>query len=209
LYPNCPQFAGHVSAHRAGDDVPDARRPKTRKPLNFRRSSGVLVGVLRSYCNHNLATRQLDELLVLAGSSSPTVRSSTRVISGRARRLTHDQIDELCSLYQKGQSLPRLAIFYGIHRGTVKDHLRRAGIEIRPGNVAKLSAEDKDQIARLYEAGISIHKLALQFGVTDNPVHTALKKRGVRMRDPHGRVLQQVRSGSSPSPSDQCLGSPG
>ena len=85
--------------------------------------------------------------------------------------------------------MPSLAARYGIHRGTVKDHLRRAGVPIRPGHQAKLSETDKDEIARLYEAGLSIHKLALQFSVTDNPVHKALKECGVRMRDPRGRVL--------------------
>lgn len=149
----------------------------------------VLVGVLRSYCNHNLATRQIDELLMLAASSSPTVRSTTRVIPGRVRKLTQGQIDELCSLYHGGQSLPSLATHFGIHRGTVKDHLRRAGIPIRLGNQAKLSETDKDEVARLYESGLSIHKIAVQFEVTDNPVHNALKERGVRMRDPHARTL--------------------
>lgn len=148
-----------------------------------------MVGALRNYCNHNLATRQIDELLMLAASSSPTVRSTTGVIAVRVRKLVQVQIDELLSLYQAGQSLPSLAARFGIHRGTVKDHLRRAGIEIRPGNQAKLSEAEKVEIARLYEAGLSIHKLALRFGVTDNPVHNALKERGVRMRDPHGRVL--------------------
>lgn len=81
-----------------------------------------------------------------------------------------------------------LAAHFDIHRATVKDHLRRDGVQIRPGNQAKLSEEDKVEIARLYEAGLSIHKLALRFGVTDNPVHKALKERGVRMRDPQGRV---------------------
>ncbi|MEO7016411.1 MAG: helix-turn-helix domain-containing protein [Leifsonia sp.] len=104
------------------------------------------------------------------------------------RRLSRDQIDELSSLYQQGQSLPSLAARYGIHPATVKDHLRRDGIPIRPGNQAKLSEEDKDEIARLYESGLSIHQLALRFGVTDNPVHKTLKERGVRMRDPQGRV---------------------
>ena len=145
------------------------------------------MGLLRTYCNHHLVTRQTDELLNLAVSSSPTERSTTRVISGKVRRLTRDQIDELSSLYQQGQSLPSLAARYGIHPGTVKDHLRRANIPIRPGNQAKLSKEDKAEIAKLYEAGLSIHKLALRFGVTDNPVHNALKERGVRMRDAHGR----------------------
>lgn len=83
--------------------------------------------------------------------------------------------------------MARLAARFSIHRGTVKDHLRRAGTPIRPGNQAKLSEEDKDEITKRYVAGLSIHKLALQFGVTDNPVHHALKERKVIMRDPHGR----------------------
>lgn len=151
--------------------------------------NNFLVGVLRNYCNHNLAIRQLDELLVLEASSAPTERFTARVIPVQVRKLTLEQIDELCSFKQSGQSLPRLATLYGIHRGTVKDHLRRAGLAIRPGNQAKLSDEDKDEIARHYEAGLSIRKLSLQFSVTDNPVHNALKEHGVRMRDPHGRVL--------------------
>lgn len=141
-----------------------------------------MVGVLRSYCNHNLATRQIDKLLVLAASSSPTVRSTTRVIPVRMRKLTQDQINELSSLYQAGQSLPSLAARFGIHRGTVKDHLRRATIPIRPGNQAKLSEADKDEVIRLYESGLSIHKIAVHFGVTDSPVHFALREREVKMR---------------------------
>jgi len=93
------------------------------------------------------------------------------------------------TLYEQGDSLSQLSRRFGIHRGTVKDHLRRAAVEIRPGNVAKLSREDKAEIVTLYEAGLSIHKLALQFGVTvnANPVHNALKEHGVRMRSPYER----------------------
>lgn len=71
----------------------------------------------------------------------------------------------------------------------MKDHLRRVGVPIRAGNQAKLSDEDKGEIVQRYESGLSIRKIALQFGVTDNPVHKALKERGVKMRDPQGRVL--------------------
>ena len=92
------------------------------------------------------------------------------------------------TFYEQGDSIYQLSRRFSIHRKTVKVHLRRAGIAIRPGNQAKLTEEAKDKIVRLYESGLSTHKLALQFGVTDNPVHNALKERGVRMRDPHGRV---------------------
>jgi DNA-binding CsgD family transcriptional regulator len=141
------------------------------------RRIGDFLGVLRNYCNHNLVTRQTGELLKLAASSSPTVRSPARIISGRVPRLSRDQIDELSSLCQQGQSLPSLAARYGIHSGTVKDHLRRDGVPIRLGNQEKLSEEDKAEIARLYEAGLSIHKVALRFNVIDNPVHKGIEGR--------------------------------
>lgn len=124
-----------------------------------------------------------------ARASTPSDRSGRGVSSKANPKLLSDQVKELIAFYEQGDSLLQLSRRFGIHRGTVKDHLRRAGVAIRPGNVAKLSDEDKNEIARLYKAGLSIHKLALRFGVTDNPVHSALKERGVRMRDPHGRVL--------------------
>lgn len=143
------------------------------------------MGVLRTCCNHNLATRQIDKLLVLAVSSSPTVRSTTLIIPVRVRKLTQDQIDELTSLYQQGHALASLASQFGIHRATVKDHLRRAGFSIQPGNQAKPTTENKDEIDKLYKTGLSVHKLALQFGVTDNPAHNALMERRVKMRLPN------------------------
>lgn len=146
-----------------------------------------MVGVLRSYCNHNLATRQVNELVEKAHASTPTDRSGRRVPGKAHPKLASDQVKQLVAFYKQGDSIYELSRRFGIHRGTVKDHLRRAGIAIRPGNQAKLSDDDKDEIAKLYAAGLSINKLALQFGVTDNPVHNALRERGVRMRDARGR----------------------
>jgi lambda repressor-like predicted transcriptional regulator len=153
-----------------------------------------MVGVLRSYCNHNLATRQLNELIESVRDSTPTDRSGRRIPSKANPKLALDQVKDLIAFYQQGDSLLQLSRRFGIHRGTAKEHLRRAGIEIRPGNVARLSDEDKNEIARLYEAGLSIHRLALRFGVTDNPVHNALRERGVRMRSPNEK---------SPTPADE------
>lgn len=154
----------------------------------------VVVGVLRNYCNRNLATRQVNELVEKARASAPADRSGRRIPGKTNPKLVRDQVKQLIGLYERGDSIYELSRRFGIHRGTVKEHLRRAGIEIRPGNQAKLTAEDKDEIARLYNNGLSIHKLALRFGVTDNPVHHALKERGVRMRSPNEK---------SPAPADE------
>ena len=147
------------------------------------------VGVLRNYCNSKLATRQVDELIEDARASTPSNRSGRRIPSKANPKLAFDQVKQLIGLYGQGDSIYQLSRRFGIHRGTVKEHLKRAGIPIRPGNQAKLSDEDKEEIVTLYGSGLSIYKLALQFGVTDNPVHNALKEHGARMRDPHGRVL--------------------
>ena len=48
----------------------------------------------------------------------------------------------------------------------------------------------------LCESGLSIHNLALQLSVTDNPVHSVLNECGVRMRDPHGPVRWRSRTES-------------
>jgi DNA invertase Pin-like site-specific DNA recombinase len=145
-----------------------------------------MVGALRNYCNHNLATRQVNELAEKARASSPADRAGRRVPGKSNSKLGLDQVKQLITFYEQGDSLLELSRRFGIHRGTVKDHLRRAGIPIRPGNQAKLNDTDKDEVVRLYESRFSIHKIAVQFGVTDNPVHNALKEREVRMRDTHG-----------------------
>jgi transposase-like protein len=80
----------------------------------------------------------------------------------------------------------------------MKGHLRRAGIAIRPGNQAKLSDKDKAEIVRLHESGLSIHKLALRFNVTDNPVHNALRQRGVKMRFASKELAKAAKQPGSP-----------
>ncbi len=146
------------------------------------------VGVLRTYCNSNSATRQLNDLIDKARASTPTARPNRRIPKKAAPQLASDQAELLTALYSQGDSIYQLARRFNIHRGTVKDHLHRAGIEIRPGAQSKLSESDKNEIVKFYESGFSIHKIALQLDVTDNPVHHALKERGVTMRDAHGRA---------------------
>jgi hypothetical protein len=146
------------------------------------------VGLLRTYSNRDLATRQLNDLIDKA-RSTPTVRSTTRIIPGKVRKLTRNQIDELTSLYQSGSSTYSLAKVYRIRRDQVSILLKRAGVEVRPGQVAKLSEKDKDRAAELYLSGLSLQKVGMQLGVTDNTVTKALEERGVKRRDPQGRVL--------------------
>ena len=99
-------------------------------------SKPSMVGVLRNYCNRNLATRQVDELIEEACGSIPTDRSGRRIPDKASPKLAPDQVRQLVAYYEQGDSINQLSRRFGIHRETVKDHLRRAGIEIRPGNQA-------------------------------------------------------------------------
>jgi hypothetical protein len=138
------------------------------------------VGILRTYSNHNLATRQLNDLIDRAGKSIP--RGKTAVIAPRAKKLTPVEVDALCSLYQSGSSTYSLAKVYGIRRDRVSIILKRAGVTVDPGQLAKLSEKDKDRAAELYRSGLSLRKVGLQLGVTDNTVTKALDERAVTRR---------------------------
>ena len=146
------------------------------------------MGLLRTYSNRDLATRQLNDLIDKA-RSTPTVRSTSVVLRRKGVKLTPSQIIELGSLYQSGSSTYSLAKVFGIRRDQVSILLKRVGIDVRPGQVAKLGEKDKDHAVELYLAGLSLRKVGLQLGVTDNTVTKALEEHGVRRRDPHGRVL--------------------
>jgi transposase-like protein len=61
-----------------------------------------------------------------------------------------------------------------------------------------LSDEDKAEIARLYESGLSIHKLALRFNVTDNPARNALRQPGVKMRFASKELAKAAKQPGSP-----------
>ena len=109
---------------------------------------------------------------------APTVQPTT------ARRLTADEVAELASQYEAGVAVDELAARFKIHRATVSRHLDRLG-------VARHQRGLDDNQARaagsLYRDGWSLARLGVRFGVEAHTVRLALVKRGVRMRDTHGR----------------------
>ncbi|MEP6478142.1 MAG: helix-turn-helix domain-containing protein [Rhodoglobus sp.] len=91
-----------------------------------------------------MATRQLNELIDearVSHRSTPVRNAGTKAI----RHLTSDQREDLIRCYQAGDSLYELARRFSIHRETIKLHLTKAGVLIRPGAQAKLSDSDKDE----------------------------------------------------------------
>jgi hypothetical protein len=73
---------------------------------------------------------------------------------------------------------------YKVDQSTVTQHVKRAGVQLR---LPALLAEEVDEAMQLYQAGQSLRKLGLHFGVRDTTVRSALLRAGVKMRDCQGR----------------------
>jgi hypothetical protein len=77
-----------------------------------------------------------------------------------------------------------LAARFSIHRNTVSQHLNREGVARRRQG---LGDDQVDHAVRLYRAGQSLARIGARLDVDAGTVHSALRARGVRMRDTHGR----------------------
>ena len=93
----------------------------------------------------------------------------------------------LAEQYRSGATVYELAERFGIHRNPVSLHLHRQGVTMRR------RGQDADQIdhaVRLYQDGQSLARIGDRYNVDPSTVHAALRTRGVRLRDTHGRDHQ-------------------
>lgn len=120
----------------------------------------------------------------LPDPSAPLPKRDRRRKPGRAKRLKDDQVANLCQAYEAGATRRQLVEDFGIAPKTVSAILKRQGIQTR---WRKLAETDVDEAERLYAQGLSLERVGERLGVDSGTVHYRLKKRGVRMRDTHGR----------------------
>ena len=144
------------------------------------------MGLVSAYLNHVHTGQRLLELLATARSEAE--RSVPRPVvtrpAPRAKRLTSEETADLCRQYDAGRRAFELAKDFGIHPTTVTATLKRAGIEIR---LRGLTAGQIDEAEKLYRDGQSLARIGEHFNVDHGTVWHQLKKRGVKMRDTHGR----------------------
>ncbi|UOT06793.1 helix-turn-helix domain-containing protein [Rhodococcus opacus] len=98
--------------------------------------------------------------------------------------MSADETAQLVERYQAGALIKELAREFGINRQTVSKLLARAGVPLRPRG---LSPSQVAEAARLYETGWSLFRIGEQLRVDHTTVRRQLLKRGVQMRDSHGR----------------------
>jgi lambda repressor-like predicted transcriptional regulator len=141
-----------------------------------------MVELVRLYSNPEAGLETLPKLLVKATSSPrPHERPASRQTQVR---LDSRQTDALATAYEEGKTIKELAAHFGIHRVTVKELLRRHGVELRR---AGLASDDVTAASLLYADGWSLAKLGHKFGVDAATVWRALRTSGVTRRTPAGR----------------------
>ncbi|GEM_PF-1185665 len=112
----------------------------------------------------------------------PSSSGAVRLNVTPQRRLAYADQTEIVLAYVAGANMKDLAAAHGIHRVTVSEIIRRAGVPTRqrgldPGQV--------ERAVRLYGEGWSLARLGERFEVAGATVWRALRGRGVVMRQPH------------------------
>lgn len=109
------------------------------------------MGLLRTYCNRNETTRQIDGLIAEArrqiGGVAPQRRAPRPPRSARAgKQLPAETEQAVIAAYQAGQSMKAIAALQGIHRVTVSQVLERTGTAKRTHS---MNPSQVDTAARL------------------------------------------------------------
>jgi len=104
---------------------------------------------------------------------------------GRAKRvLSAVERDQVIMLYQKGQSMERLAKHFNAGYYQIRQIVLAAGIKPHSagGNSVQLSYEITQAASKLYKAGQSVRGVANQLGLTFSHVTRALEHTGTAVR---------------------------
>ncbi|SDI90795.1 hypothetical protein SAMN05444157_0742 [Frankineae bacterium MT45] len=101
------------------------------------------------------------------------------------------EVAELVTAYQDGASLQRLSRDFSLHEQTVRAHLERSGVILRPWKV--LTQDQVPAVIQRYADGRSLRELSVEFGVSNGTIRNYLLKAGVVMR-PARRPMRQAAS---------------
>lgn len=88
--------------------------------------------------------------------------------------------------YQSGTSMKELARVFGVHRTTIRAALDRHRAPIREQRA--ISSAQVASASRLYQSGLSLAAVGEKLGFNAQTIATHLRRAGVSLRDPHGRV---------------------
>lgn len=94
-------------------------------------------------------------------------------------RLGAEVIAQFVVDYEAGLEVSELQGRYGLSRGSVQRILREAGVKLHRQS---LTDEQRVEVARLYESGLTIRGVAAELDIPKTTVQGALGREGVNMR---------------------------
>lgn len=104
-------------------------------------------------------------------------------------RLTPAKRAELVAAYQAGEPVRAIAARFGVHRGTVSEFVRQAGV---PARERGLDAAGRARASALYDSGLTLAQVADGVGSSVETVRAAVLAEGGTIR-PKGRVPRLSR----------------
>jgi DNA-binding CsgD family transcriptional regulator len=142
------------------------------------------VRLLQTYSKHSLAAKALVDLRLKAESEhrAPELNGSTR---GTARQLRPDEVDDLVASYETVRNIRQVADAFGLYRETVREHLKRRGIEVR--QVRSMTDKERAQAVELYETSHSSVIVDQKLGFSNHTILNALRAAGAEVRKQPGR----------------------
>ena len=83
--------------------------------------------------------------------------------------------------YRTGENTNQLAKIYGVHKTTVSNHLKKAGVNVTLRKEGE--AFDADEVIRLYVGeGMKSKDIGKLFGVGEQTIRKYLNEHGIKMR---------------------------
>ena len=163
-------------------------------------NNDTLVGLRRYFSNPSKPRRTLISR-VLKGSKTLRPRTGTRHTTdsrGPVRenssqsqtRSSASNREELLVGYAEGVPVQELARRFNVHRATVREIARRAG---HPSRAPEHSQQLRGEAARLYAEGFTLSQVAVQLGIGDEAVRSAVLANGGTIR-PKGRRPTNIKS---------------
>ncbi|TRW45594.1 helix-turn-helix domain-containing protein [Georgenia yuyongxinii] len=150
-------------------------------------SPGKAIYVVREYRAGKSSEQIAERLRVRQELVSAALREAG-LLRGGGWSLTDAESAELLVLYNRGWSTPKIAWHFEVDPTTVRNHLLRAGMQMRPRSLPRIPAHEVPTVVGRYKEGETLEHLAAEFGLATGTLANILRRAGaVVRRSPSGR----------------------
>jgi len=106
----------------------------------------------------------------------------------RVIQLNDRQIARIVERYEAGTTTYELATEFNVHRATISQHIKTAGVKMR---LQPLTPQQVDAAVALYATGLSLADVGRELGCHASTVLMACREKGVEVRKPWDHPRQR------------------